>query len=143
VEFQVENVGENPTPFQFVLHSYWGTPNPATAIVRGLGERYLDNLRGFQEDFDPAPESPHLPPYDRVYPDAAAELEIRADRFLVHAETVGCAGAVLWSPGEGHTIPDLGSPEFLCVESGVIRPARVLAPGEAHSVRIRYRVERL
>jgi glucose-6-phosphate 1-epimerase len=135
----ITNAGGQAAPFQFVVHSYWATPTPADAAVTGLGPRYLDNLAGYAERVDEAPDRPHLPPFDRVYPDAADRLEVATDATRVAIATSGCSGAVLWNPGGNHGIKDLHSPDFVCVESGLITPAPVLAPGETRTLEIAYR----
>jgi D-hexose-6-phosphate mutarotase len=55
--------------------------------------------------------------------------------------TVGGAGAVLWNPGKDHTLKDLGSPDFLCVEVGVISPPKDLLPGETYEFEAGHSVE--
>lgn len=143
IEIRVANVGESEAPFQLAVHSYWACEEPPKAIVRGLGERYLDNLGGLAESQDPTPDASHTPPFDRIYPDAADHLELIAERYRVSISTQGGAGTVLWNPGPNHGIADLGSPNFICVESGVVTPSKVLRPGEEHRIQLGYRAQLL
>lgn len=141
IEATVKNIGENEAPFQLAVHSYWATSRPFGVTISGLGERYLDNFNGFAETFDPAPDAAHTPPFDRVYPDAAERMEFVTEAYRLTVSTEGCTGAVLWNPGADHGIADLGSPDFVCLESGVVTPPVVLLPGVTHRLVINYRAE--
>lgn len=138
---EVTNVGSHAAPFQLAIHSYWATEAPDDARVDGLGEAFLDNLQGYATATDPADNAPHTPPFDRVYPDAAAHLRLETERYILRVETENCPGAVLWNPGPNHPIADLGKPDFICLESGMIYPARELAPEETTRLRIRYQIQ--
>lgn len=140
IEGKITNLGEKASPFQLAVHSYWACQEPAAARVTGLGERFLDNLHGLSEARDEDSAAPHVPPVDRVYLDPAAAQDLDTGGFRLRITTEGCAGAVLWNPGPTHEIADLGSPDFICLESGVISPARSLAPGEEHRLKIGYRL---
>lgn len=141
VEVDVTNRGGAAAPFQWVLHTYWATEDPATAAIEGLAASYLDNLQNYAETQDPAPDAPHQPPFDRVYPDSNPHLQLRTKEYEVAIETKSCAGSVLWNPGPHHPIADLGTPNFICLESGLITPARTLNPGESWSATISYAVQ--
>lgn len=141
VQAKIINLGEEPSPFQFVVHSYWATKHPAQAEVAGLGDRYLDNLEGLAERIDPHSTQPHPQPFDRVYPDSEDRLTVTTESYRLEIATEGGAGTVLWNPGEDHPIKDLKSPDFVCVESGIVTPAPLLAPGQEAQMRIRYRAE--
>jgi glucose-6-phosphate 1-epimerase len=137
----VKNVGEAAAPFQLAVHSYWATSQPADAIVRGLGNRYLDNMLNLSEHIEPDSTQPHIPPFDRDYVEASNRLEVENNRFKVTIVTAGSSGAVLWNPGPDHGLKDLGSPDFICVEAGVIVPAKTLNPGEQLLLEISYDAE--
>jgi glucose-6-phosphate 1-epimerase len=137
----IRNVGKNETPFQLAVHTYWATASPSTVVVRGLGNRYLDNLLGLTEHTEVDSSAPHATPVDRVYLDAAAGFELETDVYKLQVSTSGCSGAVLWNPGKDHHLSDVGSPDFICVESGVISPGVSLLPGGEHVVDISYRAE--
>jgi glucose-6-phosphate 1-epimerase len=141
IHAKVSNLGERPAPFQFVVHSYWATQDPGRAVVAGLGERYFDNREGLAERLDPDSGKAHTPPFDRVYPDAADEMEVRTEVYCLAIKTHGCAGAVLWNPGNDHGIRDLQSPDFVCVESGIVTPSHLAQPGEERLVSVAYRAE--
>lgn len=138
IEARIVNVGENQTPFQLAVHSYWACADPSGVTVRGLGERYLDNLAGYQQSVDAEPDAPHAAPYDRVYTGPSDDLELVTEVYHLSISTQGGSAAVLWNPGPNHTIGDLGVPNFVCVENGVIYPAEMLAPGAERGVRIKY-----
>ncbi len=137
-ESTIRNVGQFSAPFQFAVHAYWATTEPAQAVVSGLGHRYLDNLLGYTEYVDTQSSEPHVAPVDRVYCEAADSLELETNNYKLQISTQGCQGTVLWNPGAVHTLKDLGSPDFICVESGVVVPSVNLAPGSEHAVRISY-----
>ena len=138
IQATVHNDGACEAPFQFAIHTYWATQEPSKATVTALGCRYLDNLLGLTEQSEPDSSLPHQTPVDRVYLDAEAKQELLTEHYRVEVETQGCSGAVLWNPGANHHIEDLGSPDFICLESGVIMPGRPLAPGEAHQIHVKY-----
>jgi D-hexose-6-phosphate mutarotase len=135
----VRNVGDNSSPFQWALHTYWATGDPSSATVKGLGNRYLDNLLGLTEKREDDSSVPHPIPFDRVYLDADSRQELNLGQIGIDISTQGCSGAVLWNPGKDHTIKDLGSPDFVCVESGLITPSVSLAPNQEHVIEIAYR----
>jgi glucose-6-phosphate 1-epimerase len=137
----VRNIGEREAPFQLAVHTYWACADPSGAKVSGLETRYLDNLLGYAEGQDPDSSRPHQAPFDRVYPDALNKLNLETQRYNLEITTTGCAGTVLWNPGPNHTIADLGSPDFICVESGVVVPGKGLSPSGEHVVSISYRAE--
>lgn len=140
IQATITNIGENEAPVQFVVHSYWATDRPADARVTGLGTRYLDNLAGLAETQDSAPDAPHTPPFDRVYPDSADHLELITEAYHLEIATTGNAATVFWNPGENHPIKDLGTPNFICVESGIVTPSRHLKPSETTTLGIQYRI---
>jgi len=134
----VRNIGENESPFQFALHTYWATDEPSSATVTGLGNRYLDNLLDLTEQQEIESSMPHPIPFDRVYLDADRRQVLSLGRLKIDISTRGCSGAVLWNPGKDHTIKDLGSPDFVCLENGLITPSKSLAPTQEHVIEISY-----
>lgn len=140
IEARIQNVGADAAPFQLAVHTYWNCENPSNVTVTGLGERFLDNLSGLSETVDPAPDAPHPAPYDRVYLDASETLSLQTEAYQLEITTEGGHGAVLWNPGDAHTIGDLGTPSFVCVENGVIAPPQVLEPGQSYRLAARYRL---
>jgi glucose-6-phosphate 1-epimerase len=140
---RVVNVGEKPSPFQLAIHCYWACERPSEARIHGLGERFLDNLIGLKESRDADSSGSHIPPFDRVYPDAVENLELITERFQVNASTQNCSGAVIWNPGVNHRLSDLGSPDFICLESGVVAPYQVLDPGKEYRFQVEYRADLL
>jgi D-hexose-6-phosphate mutarotase len=134
----VRNVGVNEAPFQLALHTYWATDDPSSATATGLGDLFLDNLQGLAEQREIDSSVPHPTPVDRVYPDAEAKLVLSLGLLKVEISTSGCSGAVLWNPGKNHTVADLGSPDFICLESGLITPSKSLAPAEEYVIEVAY-----
>ncbi|HWD38574.1 MAG TPA: hypothetical protein VG944_06975 [Fimbriimonas sp.] len=141
IEATVQNVGEKEAPFQLAVHTYWATQKPAGATITGLGNRYLDNLLGLTEQREDDSSLPHPTPFDRVYLDAQDRQVLATDEYRLEVSTEGCSGAVLWNPGPNHTLKDLGSPDFVCLESGLIVPSKTLKPGEEHLIEITYRAQ--
>jgi D-hexose-6-phosphate mutarotase len=134
----ITNVGENESPFQIAFHTYWATDEPSNATVKGLGNRYLDNLLGLTEQQEPDSSLPHPIPFDRIYLDDEPRQVLNLGHVEIDIVTKGCSGSVLWNPGKDHTIKDLGSPDFVCLESGLITPCKTLAQAEEHVVEISY-----
>jgi glucose-6-phosphate 1-epimerase len=141
IQATVRNVGEHEAPFQLAIHTYWATEAPTTATITGLGNRYLDNLLGLTEQREDDSSAPHPTPVDRVYLDSGDEQMLTTNRYALTVSTAGCAGAVLWNPGPNHTIADLGSPDFICLESGQIDPSKLLKPGETHVIDVSYQAQ--
>ena len=139
VQATTRNTGDAGSPFQWAIHSYWATTQPENAIVSGLGNRYLDNLQGLSEQTESDSSSPHVSPIDRVYLDPNDLLEVRTEIYRLRIATQGGSGAVLWNPGKNHDLKDVGSPDFICVEVGVIDPPKWLAPDEEHSIKIDFK----
>ena len=139
----IRNVGGNASPFQFAVHTYWATSEPSSATVKGIGNRYLDNLLGLTEQREADSSARHPTPFDRVYLDADDCQELRLEHHKIDISTSGCSGAVLWNPGKDHTMKDLGSPDFICLESGLITPSKTLAPSQAHVIQISYKAQPL
>ena len=139
IQATIRNVGENESPFQFAVHTYWATNDPSSATVKGIGNRYLDNLMGLTEQTEADSSLPHPIPFDRVYLDSEDDSELSVEHHTIEIKTRGCFGAVLWNPGTNHTIKDLGSPDFICLESGVISPSVSLSPGQEHVIEISYK----
>lgn len=139
----VLNAGQFEAPFQLAVHSYWAAADPSDVTVEGLGSRYLDNLLGLTEHTETDSSKPHPAPFDRVYLEESETLRVRTDRYELKIETRGGSGAVLWNPGKDHTIKDLGSPDFICVEVGRIVPAQNMAPGEEYPIEMSFGVQLL
>jgi len=135
----ISNTGQNAAPFQFAVHTYWAATKPSEARITGLGNRHLDNLRGLTEHREDDSSQPHPTPIDRIYLDSAPDLELATESHRVEIKTEGTSGSVVWNPGPNHDLKDLGSPDFLCLESGVIVSPIDLQPGARHEVRIVYR----
>ena len=134
----ITNVGENESPFQIAFHTYWATDEPSNATVTGLGNRYLDNLLGLTEQQEVNSSLPHAIPFDRIYLDDDSRQVLNLGHVEIDIVTKGCSGSVLWNPGKDHTIKDLGSPDFVCLESGLITPYKILAQAEHYVVEISY-----
>ncbi len=143
IQATVRNIGGHESPFQFAVHTYWATQAPSSATVKGIGNRYLDNLMGLTEQTEIDSSQPHPIPFDRVYLDSEEHVELGLDHHNIKIETRGCTGAVLWNPGKDHSIRDLGSPDFICLESGVITPSVPLTPDGEHTLEISYLAHRV
>lgn len=134
----IRNTGAKESPFQIAFHTYWATEDPSSVTVTGLGNRFLDNLLGLTEQQEADSSLPHPIPFDRVYLDDDPRQALNLGHVEIDILTKGCSGSVLWNPGKDHTIKDLGSPDFICLESGVITPFKILAPTEEHFIEVIY-----
>ena len=112
-----------------------------SSLGQAAGNRNLDNLLGLTEQREIDSSMPHPTPFDRVYLDAESRQELTFEEHRIDIARGGCTGAVLWNPGKDHEIKDLGSPNFVCVGSGVISPSKSLSPAQEHVIEITYRVQ--
>lgn len=135
----IKNLGTSSIPVQYVLHSYWQSNDPASAVITGLGSDYRDNLENLlpKHHQDPAPQS-YTPPFDRIYTNPSHQLTLSTESYHLTITTSQTTGAVLWNPGSAHGLKDLKEPTFVCIESGIIDPAPNLNPDEAYSFTVSY-----
>ena len=133
------------------LHSYFGVSDVRKIRISGLEPcSYLDRL-----DADARKHDAHLLSIsgetDRIYLNAPAKIQIDdpglARRICI--ETENARSAVVWNPwvDKGHLLGDLGEEDYLrmiCVESAnVADNALTIAPGQSHTLTVRYRLETL
>ena len=138
---QIENLGNNTSPAQCVIHSYWQTTDPKNTSVEGLGTKYFDNLNNLSfEEYETTVPTQFTPPYDRVYPEPDRNICVTTDAYSLTITTEGTNSAVLWNPGEQHGLKDLAHALFVCVESGVVTPAAELQPNEKINFSINWKV---
>jgi glucose-6-phosphate 1-epimerase len=137
MSLRVQNTGDFPFSFNFLLHTYFNIPDVGDVAVRGLaGRSYIDKVDGGATKEESAPEIV-LPSFtDRVYmgtAPGAKDVTIGAKEdssamFAVINEAV-IAGevhpcdVVVWNPYEEASPGDLPPPafkNFVCVEPGLV-----------------------
>jgi D-hexose-6-phosphate mutarotase len=122
--------------------------------VLGLdGTEYIDKVDGEQRKRQEGPVT-FAAEIDRVYVGTEAQCTI-ADRILkrrIHISKRGSRSTVVWNPWErkAAALADLGADpatrggwrQFVCVESANAGDNTLtLAPGESHSLAVRYHAE--
>lgn len=138
IAFAVKNIGHSPTPFQIAFHSYF-YGSPATASVDGIGEDYLDANDGFSKKLGDLGLSSSTR-VNRIYLSPAPEVILKMDNFSLSITNSNFPEIVVWNPGNEHSFKDLGEPNFLCVESGLITNPKVLNPQSEWNGKINYKV---
>jgi D-hexose-6-phosphate mutarotase len=136
------------------LHAYLQVGDIGAVQVLGLdGTEYIDKVDGEQRKCQGGPVT-FAAEVDRVYVDTEARCTI-VDRLLerrIHISKRGSRSTVVWSPGEkkAAALADLGAApatrggwrQFVCVEcANAGDNTLTLAPGQSHSVAVRYHAE--
>ncbi len=126
IAFAVDNRGTRPAAFHLAVHTYFDAPMVKRVELSGLGGEFLDGQRGLQ----PTPSESDVltvqPPLDRVYTRPAKEISMRTSTYALTIGNAGFNNSVVWNPGEPHTLTDVRSPAFICVESAALLPAPVV-----------------
>lgn len=136
VTFGIENTGLYPSPFQLAFHSYF-QGDPSAAKVSGIGEKYLDANDEFKSKLGGLGLESSTQ-VNRIYSSPNPEINLKMDNFTLNILNSGFPEVVVWNPGKNHTFKDLGDPNFLCVESGLILNPVTLNPHTKWSGRIVY-----
>lgn len=149
ISLTVQNTGETEFSYEEALHAYLSVGDVRQCRLLGLdGATYVDKARGGERgtqtgDLVLAGE------VDRVYASTrAVKVVDPVLRRVITVRTFSSASTVVWNPGAelAARMPDVGDqwPQFVCVEGGnVLTNAVVLAPGGAHTLRYRVRVDPL
>jgi glucose-6-phosphate 1-epimerase len=138
------NHGSAPAPLSAALHSYLAVGDIDGATLTGLaGASYLDQLQGQSSHFAREPLRFEREIDAIVYPDGPLTLHDAAWQHSVTISAAGSASSVVWNPWIAKSarladLPDDGYRHFVCVETANAgRDARLLAPGESHTLRTR------
>lgn len=140
------NRGSRPIGFSAALHSYLAVGDARRATVTGLaGSRYDDKVGNGSSVHDGAPLC-CAGEIDRiVYDIERLQLIDPVYKRRIEVENEGSRSVVLWNPGPARAaaladLPDTGWQDFFCIETANAGDdARVLQPGECHTLRTRMR----
>ncbi len=150
LNLEVSNTGQIAFEFEEALHSYFRVGDIRRTSVTGLeGVEYIDKVeekRLKRQGDNPIKIEGET---DRIYLNTQSTCVI-ADSVLerkILIEKSGSASTVVWNPWieKSARLSDFGDDEWqrmLCVETGnVERNAVTVAPGETHSMRVRFGLE--
>ena len=154
IELTTTNTDGEAFALSEALHAYLQVGDISAVQVLGLdGTEYIDKVDGEQRKRQEGPLT-FAAEIDRVYVNTEARCTI-ADRLLkrrIHVSKRGSHSTVVWNPWEkkAATLADLGSAsatrggwrQFVCVESANAGDNTLtLAPGQNHSLAVRYHAE--
>ncbi|WP_263263683.1 D-hexose-6-phosphate mutarotase [Pseudomonas sp. RIT-PI-S] len=145
------NLGVDTLHLSQALHTYFAVSDVRQVAVEEVaGLQYVETL----EDWEQRTQSGQLEvtgETDRVYLQTPARLSIADSgwdrRILI--DTQGSASAVIWNPWieRAAALPDMtndGWQRMFCIETAnVLADARVLAPGESHTMTVTFSSEAL
>jgi glucose-6-phosphate 1-epimerase len=134
----VENLSQNSSLYQLAFHTYWTYNEPSKIKIQGLGREYLDNLAGLKKCSEDNFVSVYPAALDRVYISPLDKVCFTTDEYQVQITNSGLNQAVVWNPGSNHSLKDIKTPSFFCVESGAITPAPTIAPLERQTYTMTY-----
>jgi D-hexose-6-phosphate mutarotase len=154
IELTTTNTDGEAFVLSEALHAYLQVGDIGAIQVLGLdGTEYIDKVDGGQRKRQEGPVT-FAAEIDRVYVDTEAQCMI-ADRLLkrrIHISKRGSRSTVVWNPWEkkAAALADLGAAsatrggwrQFACVESANAGENTLrLAPGQSHSLAVRYHTE--
>lgn len=137
IECSVINQGLSTTPFQLAIHSYF-EGDALSANLTGVGEKYLDSLDNFDEKVEKFSPVAKL---DRIYTSPDENITLSMPKYRLSIHNSNFTDSIVWCPGQDHGISDLGAPNFLCVESGVVTNPVQLASHQTWKGTVQYTVE--
>ena len=151
IELLTRNAGAEPVVLGEALHTYFTVGDVGAVQVLGLdGVDYLDKVDGGQRKHQTGPVLIQGE-VDRIYLGTEADclIEDPVLKRRIRVEKRGSRSTVVWNPDVekatkmGDFEPD-GHLRMLCVESANAADDQVsVAPGETHSLWVRYSVEAL
>lgn len=135
VSLRVENRGNAPFGFTGALHTYLAVSRSADASLEGLaGCRAIDAMDGGTSTVLGPGALSAVGPRDLMVRGAPDTVTLHdADRPPVDLLSTGFGSWVVWNPGPGHGLTDVGDGDeahFVCVEPAVLDPV-TLDPGQA------------
>jgi glucose-6-phosphate 1-epimerase len=154
IELTTTNTDGEAFVLSEALHAYLQVGDISAVQVLGLdGTEYVDKVDGEQRKRQEGPVT-FAAEVDRVYVDTEARCTI-ADPLLkrrIHISKRGSRSTVVWNPWEkkAAALADLGAApatrggwrQFVCVESANAGDNTLtLAPGQTHSLGVRYHAE--
>lgn len=133
------NSGTTPFRFNTALHTYFQVADIRKTAVIGLdGTTFSDDLRQGAHTTEARPRIDFTGETDRVYLNAPDLVHLRDDgrRQVMTIEKTGMHDIVVWNPWSERAkrMEDLGDEEYrrmVCVETGNMKSAVTLAPGQA------------
>lgn len=138
LSLQVENTGESEFVFSGALHTYFAATDYRQTKVTGLGQAtYWDNGTDLSEKYTDNQATLQLTgALDRVYFDAADQLEFMDGKVTKQIAKSGFTDVVVWNPGpEGAKgLKDMGDEEYsnmLCIEAAIVDKPIPLMAGES------------
>ena len=134
----VENLSQQPLLYQLAFHTYWECSDPAAIKIEGLGSNYLDNLSGLKKCSEHNFTSVYPAALDRIYTEPLDVVTVTTGNNRLQITNSDLNQAVVWNPGSSHTLKDINTPNFFCVESGSITPAPQIAPLERQTYKLTY-----
>ena len=154
IELTTTNIEGEAFVLSEALHAYLQVGDIGAVEVLGLdGTEYIDKVDGEQRKRQAGPVT-FASEIDRVYVDTEAQCTI-VDRLLkrrIPISNRGSRSTIVWNPWEkkAAALADLGAApatrggwrQFVCVESANAGDnSLTLAPGQSHSLAVRYRAE--
>jgi glucose-6-phosphate 1-epimerase len=141
IDINIENIGDTDFLFQLALHSYWNCKNPSEFSAHGLGNEYLDNLKGLSKLFENDFNSTYPESMDRIYLNPSRTILISTPDYKLEISSEDFTNVVAWNPGIKHSLKDVkpNNPAFFCIENGVITPAPSIKKGDSLCFGLEYR----
>ncbi|MCF7200485.1 D-hexose-6-phosphate mutarotase [Pseudomonas oligotrophica] len=146
VSLTSHNLDDHPVTISQALHSYLAIDDIHQARVAGLEERpYVDTLDDWQ-NHEQRGELRFTGETDRIYlqlPDTLRLIDGAAQRSI-ELGSEGSASAILWNPwiDKARRLSQFAEDAWqrmLCIETAnVLDDARTLAPGERHTLSVRF-----
>lgn len=151
IELLTKNAGDVMVTISEALHTYFEIGDISEIRIHGLEDtEYLDKVDEGQRKIQHGPVT-IAGEVDRIYVETRAECVID-DPLLhrkIHISKQGSNSTVVWNPwiDKAGKMGDLGEDGYrhmVCVESGNAADNVVtIAPGETHTMWVRYRIERV
>ena len=151
IELVTQNTGGAPFEITEALHTYFVIGDIDAVQITGLeGCEYLDKVDGFKRKSEPGAVT-ITSEVDRVYLNTTADCIIHDQKLnrRIRATKTGSHSTVVWNPWieKAQQMGDLGENGYrgmVCVESAnAAENAVMVAPGETHTLRAVYSVEKL
>lgn len=148
LRLETDNEGDEPFTISEALHTYFSVGAASAIEIEGLsGAIYRDNTDGGREKQQTGPlaiRRETIALFD-TSPGVVSISDPVLKRRINIARDADSRSTVVWNPGASAAsmieIPKGDETRFVCVESGNIGAAAItLAPGEAHSCGVSYRL---
>lgn len=149
IDLVTRNTGDVPVTVGDALHTYFAVSDVRQVAVRGLEDYpYIDKLDGDTRKRQSGPVT-FGAETDRVYLDAGGDILIDdpTPGRNIRIGRQGSRSTVVWNPwiDKSLRMGDMGDAGYLgmvCVEStNAAEDVVTIAPGDAHRLRVTYRIE--